>query len=70
MTEAGTGANDVTLPHAFSTYAIGVVSRVTRNYSSSMTNESIAFPNQNLSWIRLHTGSNTTETLHWIVVGW
>lgn len=68
-TNAAVGDNAVTLPHAFSGVAIGVVSRATMNLSSAMTNAMLAFPDQNLTWIQLNSGSNTTEILHWVVVG-
>ena len=49
---------------------MGVVSRATMNFTGAMTNPELAFPNENKTWIRLNSGSNTNEILHWIVVGY
>lgn len=64
-----TGGTSVTLPLGFTVMCIGLTSRVTRGYTQAMANECIAFPNHNLTWITLYSGSTTTETMHYVVLG-
>lgn len=49
---------------------MGVTCRATLNLTTAMTNPKMGFPNNNLVWSNITTGSTQAEVMHYHTIGY